>query len=492
MSRACLFAFALRMAALCSAQKQGNIWYFGDHSGFDFSGGGDPALLSDGQTHFVDCPACHAEGSAVICDSTGMLLFYSDGAQAWNANHQVMPHGDGLLSNASSTQAALILPRPGSNRFFYLFTVDDFNFDQLQYGFRYSVVDMCMDGELGDVNFEEKNILLLDTVAEKLTAVRHTNGTDYWVIVHKFYSDAFHAYHLEASGITGSVVSHVGSVHPIGSMSIGSSIGQMKASPNGEKLVVVNGNSTPSIAECFDFDPATGVVSNALPLMTSPVWNYYGASFSPNSSKVYITSSLNGNGLYQFDLLAGGSDPTAIVASMTQIADSYNYLGLQLAVNGKIYVARAPFSNNHNVGVIHRPDSAGAACDFTDASISFPNSFAGYSFPSFVDSYDYSNGKPDCATTGIVSPPSTGSGGQIQVYPNPADDLVQLTVPDGGDTRVRITVQDATGREVLLILNGRLPADRRVQADLSDLASGAYMVVVQGAHGRSAVRLVRR
>ena len=69
---------------------------------------------------------------------------------------------------------------------------------------------------------------------------------------------------------------------------------------------------------------------------------------------------------------------------------------------------------------------------------------------------------------------------------------VQLTVPDGGDTRVRITVQDATGREVLLILNGRLPADRRVQADLSDLASGAYMVVVQGAHGRSAVRLVRR
>ncbi|MEO8588270.1 MAG: T9SS type A sorting domain-containing protein [Flavobacteriales bacterium] len=489
MSLAHLLALTLCMPAVCCAQRQGNIWYFGDHAGFDFSNG-DPVLLSDGQTHFVDCPACHAEGSAVLCDSSGMLLCYTDGAQVWNADHEVMPHGDGLLSNASSTQAALIIPRPGSDRFLYLFTVDDFHFDGLQYGFRYSVVDMCQDNGRGDVNFEEKNILLLDTVAEKLTAVRHANGTDYWVVVHKFYSDAFHAYHLASSGIVGSVVSHVGSVHPIGSMSIGSSLGQMKASPDGQKLVIVNGNSTPSIAECFDFDPNTGVVSNVLPLMTSEVWMYYGASFSPNSSKVYVTSTMNGNGLYQFDLDAGGGDPAAVVASMTQIAGTYNYLGLQLAVNGKIYVARSPFTNNQQVGVINQPDSAGMACDYTDASIFIEDGFAGYSFPSFVDSYNYSNGKPDCTTTGSAEPMTTST--QVSVYPNPANDILQLTVADAGDARVRITLQDATGREVLRILDGRVPSDHRVFADLSGLASGAYILVVQDPSGRRTARVVRR
>jgi len=268
-------ALCIVNCALCSAQKQGNIWYFGDHAGLDFNSG-SPVVLNNGQTPLN---GGHSEGTSVICDSSGQLLFYTNGRQVWNKNHQVMPNGDTLFSNSSSTQAALIIAQPGSSRYFYVFTVDDFYFDNLQYGFRYTMVDLCLDNGFGDVIANQKNILVLDTVAEKITAVRHANGTDYWVIVHKFYSDAFYAYQLSSTGISAPVISHIGSVHPTGSQNISASIGQLKASPDGTKLAIVNGNSNHSIAEYFDFDKGTGLLSNMVDFQTNLLYNYYGCSF---------------------------------------------------------------------------------------------------------------------------------------------------------------------------------------------------------------------
>ena len=79
-----------------------------------------------------------------------------------------------------------------------------------------------------------------------------------------------------------------------------------------------------------------------------------------------------------------------------------------------------------------------------------------------------------------------------EVYPNPTASVLVVTVADAGEARVRITLQDATGREVLRIHEGRVPADRRVFTDLSALASGAYVLVVQSEQGRSTTRVVRR
>jgi len=379
----------------CFGQQQGNIWYFGQNAGLDFNSG-IPVNINDGQTYVVGCIACHSEGTSVMSDSSGSLLFYSNGQQIWNRDHQIMPNGNYLLSNASATQGSLIVPKPGSSRYYYVFTVDDFNLDNLQYGFRYSIVDICLDNGLGDVIPGQKNILLLDTVAEKLTGVRHANGTDYWIIVHKYYSNAFVSYQLSSSGIINSVVSFVGSVHPTGSIATGGAIGQLKASPNGQKLVIVNGNTNFNIAEYFDFDPNTGIISNAVSIQFNPLWNYYGASFSPDNSKLYIACMLNGNGIYQFDMNAGGGDPASVIASVELIAGYYNYLGLQLAIDGKIYVARAPFSGYPFLGVINNPNAPGDSCNFVDSAIDLNGNSASYGFPNFIDSYDYSTTISDC------------------------------------------------------------------------------------------------
>jgi len=95
--------------SFCFSQKQGNIWYFGDHVGLDFSTG-NPITLVNGQTD------ASVEGTAVMSDSSGALLFYSDGSKIWNRNHQIMPNGDSLLGHWSSTQSSLIIPLPGSSK----------------------------------------------------------------------------------------------------------------------------------------------------------------------------------------------------------------------------------------------------------------------------------------------------------------------------------------------------------------------------------------
>ena len=95
------------------AQKQANIWYFGSNAGLDFNNG-NPTALTDGSM-FTQ------EGCASIADENGNLLFYTDGLKAWNKNHQSMPNGTGLLGNYSSTQSAIIVPKPNSNKIYYIF-----------------------------------------------------------------------------------------------------------------------------------------------------------------------------------------------------------------------------------------------------------------------------------------------------------------------------------------------------------------------------------
>lgn len=72
---------------MCFAQKQGNIWYFGDHAGLNFNSG-NPIPLTNGATYNDSYP--HSEGTSVICDSAGSLLFYTNGQKIWNKNHIII------------------------------------------------------------------------------------------------------------------------------------------------------------------------------------------------------------------------------------------------------------------------------------------------------------------------------------------------------------------------------------------------------------------
>ncbi len=391
--RLLLLLVAVPFLALC--QKQGNVWYFEGQNGIDFNSG-SPVLLSDGQIP----ESSNIEGTASISDSAGNLLFYATATIIWNKNHQVMQNGAGLSGGESSTQGVFIVPLPKSNSIFYVFTLDEMQ-GCFQNGLRYSIVDMCLDDSLGAVENDNKNILLLDNAGEKMAGTFHANGTDIWLIVHKYFSDAFHAYLITENGIADTVISNEGSHHPADStIDCNQAIGQMKISPDGSKLALVNANAfTRSIEELFDFDNNTGIVSNVINLQPDTSLLYYGVSFSPDNSKLYVSKSTYPYQLYQYDLSSGVS--SSIVASKVSIHNSNSPItGLQLAPNGKIYVNIGSY-----LDIVSSPNNIGLACSYISVGFILHHTLS-YSLPNFIDSYKYQN-QLACTEYVPIEPPIT-------------------------------------------------------------------------------------
>ena len=71
------------------AQKQGNIWYFGEYAGINFNSGSPVPLGNSAMFQY--------DGCATISDDKGKLLFYTNGLTIWNKNHQVMDNGNGYM-----------------------------------------------------------------------------------------------------------------------------------------------------------------------------------------------------------------------------------------------------------------------------------------------------------------------------------------------------------------------------------------------------------
>lgn len=377
------------------AQGQGNLWYFGDNIGLDF-GGGSPSLVSGGQTG-TDAPGVGSqEGTASVCDRYGNLLFYTSGKTIWNRNHQPMPNGTNLFGGTSSTQSSIIVPLPGSDSIFYVFTADDFLaylFVTNQKGYRYSVVDMCLDSTYGDVVQGQKNILLADSSTEKISACLDASRTGYWIVGHKMFSRDFYAWHLTEYGITDTVVSRIGSFHGEG-MSEALAQGQMKFSADGSKLALAISNTAPGIVDIFDFNRSDGTVSNQCHFELDAGSRIFGIEFSPDGSKLYVPTraDFSTKNLYQLDLTSG--DCSTIINSrfLLYTATGNVGYGMQLAPNGKIYWVG---NTHYDLSCINNPNLLGTAADFQVSAISF----SGYNYltlPSFIAGYQYLHNSPRC------------------------------------------------------------------------------------------------
>jgi hypothetical protein len=419
-----LLATIILLPIFCFSQRQGNIWYFGDKAGVDFNSG-NPIGLTNGVS--TDSSYTDGEGTTAISDSSGNLLFYSNGQRLINKNHLLMPNGDGLLGNYSSTQSSLIIPLPGSSEIFFAFTVDDVNIDSYKYGFRYSVVDICLDNGLGDVVSGQKNVLLLDTVTEKVAAVRHSNGIDYWVVTHKLFTDQFYSYKLTSAGIVDTVITHIGSVHGHGQ-------GQLKFSPDGNKIAVAANQHwlAPYYFELFNFDNSTGVLSNLISLTTPTNSAIYGVEFSPDNSKlfgVYSGFSPMGTGIVQYDLSSGNQ--TAINSSMLKVYQQSNVAtlrGLQLGPDNKIY--QVGIYDRDYLMAINSPNSYGLSCNVQDSAVYLGGRLGIGGLPTFIAGYSYSNKTFNCPTNITTNKYCR----QVTVFPNPCSDFLKINSSDQSST----------------------------------------------------------
>lgn len=349
------------------AQKETNIWYYGNKCGLDFSTS-PPTVLSNNILNSF-------EGSSSISDASGNLLFYTDGQTIVSKQHTVMANGSGLMGHHSTTQAAMIVKQPGNSSIYYVFTLDA---QGQPNGLQYSIVDMSLAAGMGSVTV--KNVPLLTPCTEQLSAVRHCNGIDVWIMSHEFNSDKFVAFLLSSSGVSAPVISPIGPLHG------GTAQGTLKFSPQGNKLGEVRFNANPGVVAIYDFDNITGVVSNSL-LLASSIGNTYGCEFSPDGTKfycgAYTTGTIFTTGIYQWDLCAGTN--SAIVNSQVAVGTPTHSPGqLQTGPDGKIYVR---LWSQPSMGCINFPNIAGAACNYVNGALAITSGTPGTGLPNFVNSY---------------------------------------------------------------------------------------------------------
>ena len=396
---------------LCVAQQEASNWYFGQNAGLKFNAtDGSVAAVTNGQINTL-------EGCTSISSTDGRLLFYSDGQTVWNANHNIMPNGDyfggtGLLGDPSSTSSGLIVPKPQNDSKFYLFTVDEPHHDNanaypaqftgggvvpgqddgFNNGFNYSLIDMDLQGGLGDVDATEKNIPLISydpsdpeaikyKCSEKITAVKADDCSSFWVITH--FVDTYYAFKVDIDGVeTTPVTSKVGPVVPISGYRR-NALGYLKASPDGTKLVVahfgfgnIQAGDAPGGVYLMGFDNETGIVSNSVELYgPSNNDSPYGVEFSAENKKVYATvdAGISGNGpssLFQWDL------ESANIPASIQTVHQSSFISagaLQLGLDKRIYRAQFSFGGGSDtdryLGIINNPEASGSATNYNERGV---------------------------------------------------------------------------------------------------------------------------
>lgn len=376
MKQSLLIFSALLFSSLGFSQGEGNNWYFGNKAGISFSGN-TPVSLLDGQLNAF-------EGCTSISDNQGNLLFYTNGLTVWNKNHLPMPNGAGLFGGWSSSQAAIVAKKPGSETIYYIFTT---NAAQSNSGLRYSIVDMSLNSGLGNVT--SKNVLLYEPTCEKISVVNHSNGTDVWVVTHEFGTNGFYAHLLTASGLSPlSVLSNSGLV--TNNSDEGNAIGYLKISPDGSKIAACH--TYMNQAELFDFNSTTGVVSNPQTVLAEGM-HPYGAEFSQSGNALYI-SALDEKQLYRFDLNAADvAQSKTLVANFQQLPGA-----LQMGPDGKIYIA---MSENEKLTVINDPDNNATQCNMQSNSIDLQGRMGYLGLPSFNQSLfnNYIEAENSCGST---------------------------------------------------------------------------------------------
>lgn len=352
-----IFALCILWQVQLFAQKEAAIWYFGEYAGVTFNTN-PPQADTLGQLTTI-------EGVSMMCDrNTGSLLFYTDGLSVWNKNHQLMPNGNGLGGNSSSTQSAVVVPQPGKDSIYYVFTTAQLGQSP---GACYSVVDLTLNNGLGDITI--KNEVLHPSTCEKVTAAMHCNGKDYWIVFHEWMSDIFYVYPLTSAGVGNAVINGIGTIV---TGSVSKTRGEIRLSPDGKKLAIANDNLG---AQLFDFDNENGTISNLISLNVTP--RTYGVCFSPDNTKLYITTGWTEKDIYQFDLTASN-----IPASQTLVGTTAaSYIGsLQNAPDGKMYAATYGASY---IGVITNPNAVGTACNYVDSAISLNGRICKWGLPNY-------------------------------------------------------------------------------------------------------------
>ena len=487
-----LLTFFLSICHGLYAQKHDYVWVMGDDNQLlDTTFGGslmdfnfNPAKIKYNYRE-LNLFVCNTS----MCDSFGKFLFYTNGCKISTANDEIMLNGEdlnpGYVHNiscddgyTSGFQSSLALLQPNSDKIYYLFHKKvDYTFnplDKFTDQLLYSIIDMSANNGRGEVIAKNVEIMGDDIAFGEMTAVKHANGIDWWLVTPKDNSNSWYSFLFTQDGIVDTLVQTIGTPPRI--MASGGI--QICFSPDGSKLFRTN----PQLAiKAYDFDRNNGQFTG-FDTISVDYHNYPNlvsayCAVSPNGRYLYMNTALY---VFQFDLLA--SD---VSASQTIVAEwdgfqepiGTTFGAMQLGPDCKIYIATIDSKYYH---VIHHPDEAGVACEVEQRGVVFPTR-TGSSIPFFPNYRLGSSTNPGLPCTSMVgteTPLPTG-GSALSVYPNPATESIKIIINQALPTSATWHLYDGWGRTVR---SEALRPDRGIclQVDIRDLVPGLYFWSVDG------------
>lgn len=302
--------------------QRANVWYFGNRAGIDFNPifnvpPGPAQALSDGS---MNAP----EGCATISDRNGKLIFYTDGDKVYDKTHTEIDSGIG--GDPTSSQSAIIVPVPGDETLYYIFTTQAVSGTSF-YELRYSLFDLKLNS--GNGALVQKNILLFSKSTERVTA------NPQWLIAHEYGNNTFRTYQISAQGIGEPVYSEIGSVHSFNVPQQGE--GYMKLGGNNTLAVALSSPGTSNLIELFDLDNTTGRLTNYRKIdLNEPNGQVYGVEFSPAGNKLFATvkGSPSPSVLFEYFL-----DSLSQPYLKQRIQQNGEFGALQAGPDGQIYMA---------------------------------------------------------------------------------------------------------------------------------------------------------
>jgi FOG: PKD repeat len=316
---------------------------------------------------------------AAVCDTAGELLLYTNGCSVLDGKAQPIANGhhitpDDWVYNIycpdyyPTTDSWLMLTDPASDSLFYLMAI----------GHRQNTGDGIKAwglyaSHLSANGVLEKNTLVCEDFifGGHLSACRHANGRDWWVVINKINTNRYYKYLLDPGGFQFVDLQAIG----LPTTWEGSGSGQSAFSSDG-KIFIHYDNVTDMYV--YDFDRCSGELGNFRKvniLYNEDTNNSFGGmAISPNSRFAYTFGNR-----YAFQVDLWSQD---LQASVTQVAYwDGTYVSLwkttfgkaALAPNGKIYAA-VPGGSIY-LHVVHNPDAKGDSCRFAQHDLYLPYSW---------------------------------------------------------------------------------------------------------------------
>ena len=429
--------------------------------------------------------------NAQICDTAGRIAAYFNGSQLWDR------YGNAILlevfgyfqpfpySSKYSYNNAIILPVPDKQDEFILICVNDYQMEGLPYnsiapeGLTSVRFKLLPDGRLSIGTIVPS--ILKDKLPffGVLSACRHANGRDWWIVAPRRFSKDMHSFLLSPD-----------TLKYIGIQTLKDTIVDQTFVPGfspdgnwyarGETYKHVSMYEKLNRGQTIPFDRCSGTFGDPITFKI-PYEDTSSLSqiiYSKSSKYFYLINSLT--------IWQGESDASDPIKSLIRVCRydpkivDYGYFlvfGMAfLAPDGKIYVFDG--NNNFRVTVINNPDERGMACDARYASIMKPSCTGG----SLGNMPDFNLGPLDgspCDTLGLdatINTYRTQATVPLSIYPNPSPGSFTVLIPSQQGV---LRLSDARGMPIRTIA----VHDFQMKVNIA-LPPGIYIATYTSADGK--------